>query len=456
MMKNIFLLLLLVSSISSAQHKIKGTLHPKPKTDWIILYKIEGTKQVFINNASIKSDSLKISKKREVVGTFEITLPPSAKSGAYRVTYATEVAGFVDFFYNKVDIYFILNPAFPDRTISFTKSEENISYKKYLDEIGALQETLDSIQGAVLQNPALKKNDTYKKILSTINKVQNKYLELSKNKYIEPFVKAFLRNNSPEIETFADNYMNNLNNNYFDKIDFSNKTLINSQFLTDRISDYVFYLHYSDDQNMQQNLYKEGIKTVILKIKNQSYQKEIIEYLISQFESSKNVEIIDYLFEKHYNALPETLQDKKFKTEKLAFFATEIGRIAPDFSWTEKGGKMKLSSLNESENYVLVFWSTSCSHCLLEIPQLHTFLKNKKNIKVIAFALEKDAFVWKNFSKTNLYGWHNVLGLKKWENEVAKTYKIVSTPSYFVLNKNKKIIAKPEEMEGLKALFEKK
>ena len=117
---------------------------------------------------------------------------------------------------------------------------------------------------------------------------------------------------------------------------------------------------------------------------------------------------------------------------------------------------MKLSSLNESENYVLVFWSTSCSHCLLEIPQLHTFLKNKKNIKVIAFALEKDAFVWKNFSKTNLYGWHNVFGLKKWENEVAKTYKIVSTPSYFVLNKNKKIIAKPEEMEGLKALFEKK
>jgi len=150
------------------------------------------------------------------------------------------------------------------------------------------------------------------------------------------------------------------------------------------------------------------------------------------------------------------LQDKKFKTEKLALFATEIGRIAPDFSWTEKGKKLQLSSLNEAENYVLVFWSTSCSHCLREIPQLHTFLKDKKNIKVIAFALEKDAFVWENYSKTNLYGWHNVLGLKKWENQVAKTYQIVSTPSYFVLNKNKKIIAKPEEIEDLKALFEKK
>lgn len=180
MMKNIFLLLLLVSSISSAQHKIKGTLHPKPKTDWIILYKIEGTKQVFINNASIKSDSLKISKKREVVGTFEITLPPSAKSGAYRVTYATEVAGFVDFFYNKEDIYFIFNPAFPDRTISFTKSEENISYKKYLDEIGALQETLDSIQGAVLQNPALKKMILIKKFCQPSIKYKTSILSFQK------------------------------------------------------------------------------------------------------------------------------------------------------------------------------------------------------------------------------------------------------------------------------------
>jgi len=456
MIKNIFALLLLVSSIGFSQHKIKGTLHPKPKTDWIILYKIEGTKQVFINNTTIKSDSLKIGKKKEVVGTFEITLPASAKSGAYRATYATEGAGFVDFFYNKEDVSFIFNPAFPDKTISFTKSEENILYKKYLDEISDLQEALDSIQIAVLQNPTLNKKETYKKILSNINKVQNKYLELSKNKYIEPFVKAFLRNNSPEIETSADNYMNNLKNNYFDKIDFSNKTLMNSFFLTDRISDYVFYFHYSDDQNMQQSLYKEAIKTVLLKIKNQSYQKEIIEYLISQFESSKNLEIIDYLFEKHYNALPEALQDKKFKTEKLALFATEIGRIAPDFSWTEKGKKLQLSSLNEAENYVLVFWSTSCSHCLREIPQLHTFLKDKKNIKVIAFALEKDAFVWENYSKTNLYGWHNVLGLKKWENQVAKTYQIVSTPSYFVLNKNKKIIAKQEEIEDLKALFEKK
>ena len=243
---------------------------------------------------------------------------------------------------------------------------------------------------------------------------------------------------------------------YFDKINFSNETLKNTSFITYRVADFVFYLNFSDDEKTQQNLYKEGIKKVLEKIKSQNYQKEIIEFLITQFEATKNLEIIDYLFEYQYNKLPEKLQDGTFKKEKLALFTTEIGRIAPDFSWTEKGKKMQLAALNDASHYVLVFWSTSCSHCLREIPQLHTFLKDKKNIKVIAFALEKEASVWESFSKTNLFGFHNVLGLKKWENEVARIYQIVATPTYFILDKNKKIIAKPDEIEDVKEFFRKK
>ncbi len=101
----------------------------------------------------------------------------------------------------------------------------------------------------------------------------------------------------------------------------------------------------------------------------------------------------------------------------------------------------------------MVFWSTSCSHCLREIPLLHAYMENKKGIKVIAFALEEDAFVWENYSKANLSGWHNVLGLNKWQNKVSTTYQVFSTPSYFVLDNNKKIIAKPNEIKDVKAFF---
>jgi thiol-disulfide isomerase/thioredoxin len=231
--------------------------------------------------------------------------------------------------------------------------------------------------------------------------------------------------------------------------------LINSSFLTNRILDYIFYINYSDDLNQQQELYKSSIETVLSKIKSDAYKRDVIQFLIEQFEGSKNLEIIDYLFEEHYNKLPITLQDKKFKEEKMALFETEVGRIAPDFSWQENGKNLKLSTLNDAENYVLVFWSTSCSHCLREIPELHTYMANKPHMKVIAFALENDAFVWETYKKTNLSGWHNVLGLKKWENETARTYQINATPTYFILDKNKKIIAKPNEIDDVKAFIEK-
>jgi len=82
-------------------------------------------------------------------------------------------------------------------------------------------------------------------------------------------------------------------------------------------------------------------------------------------------------------------------------------------------------------------------------------MKSKSNIKVVAFALEKEAFVWQQYTKVNLQGWHNVLGLNKWENKTARTYNINATPSYFVLDKNKKIIAKPNEFKDVKEIINK-
>ena len=164
--------------------------------------------------------------------------------------------------------------------------------------------------------------------------------------------------------------------------------------------------------------------------------------------------MIDFLFENHYEKLPESLQNKDFLKEKKALFATEIGRIAPDFSWKENGKNLNLSTLNEAENYVLVFWSTDCSHCLKEIPQLHKFLQDKNEIKVVAFSLERNDFGWKNM-KATLPNWHHVLGLNKWENKIARTYNINATPTYFVLDKNKKIIAKPEEFIDVKEFVNK-
>lgn len=455
MIKKLLSILFLISSISYAQYTVKGSMSPQIKTDWVILYKLEGTKQVFVNNTTIKTDSVMISGNKQAVSSFEITLPPSAKPGAYRATYKLEGAGFVDFFFNNEDVSFIFNPEYPQESIAFAASSENKMYTDYIADITAVQQKLDSIQIAVLQNPTIDAKEDYKNALKKVDDVQASYVEISKDKYIAPFVKASARSNPQEILTSANAYLDNIKTTFFNQLDFSNKRLINSSFLTNRILDYIFYINFAEDEKKQQELHKSSIEIILAKIEDVVYKKDIIQFLVEQFEKSKNLEIIDYLFESHYNKLPTAVQDKKFKDEKLALLAAEVGRIAPDFSWQENGRTLKLSTLNDAETYVLVFWSTSCSHCLREIPELHTYMKAKPNAKVVAFALENDSLVWENYSKTNLYGWHNVLGLNKWENKTARTYQVYATPTYFVLDKNKKIIAKPNVFKDVKAFFEK-
>lgn len=449
MMKKILAFILLTTSVIQAQYNVKATMTPALESDWVILYKIEGARQKFVENSKIKIDSVLVDGKKRAIGNFNFTFSADAKPGAYRATYRTEGAGFVDFFYNKEDISFAFHPDYPEQTIIFSKSVENILYRDYLSDISTAQQKLDSLQIAILKNSDLDLSTNYKTALEKVNLIQREYLKKTENKYVKPFINATLRANPKEILTTPKMYMSNMTNTFFNNMDFSNETLINSSFLVDRITDYIFYINYSEDKEKQQELYKKSIQTVLDKSTYLPFKKDVIEFLIAQFENSKNLELIDYLFENHYKKLPEGLQNKNFISEKMALFAAEVGRIAPDFSWKENGKNFKLSKLNEAEKYVLVFWSTSCSHCVKEIPELHTFLRDKQGIKVVAFSLEVDEFGWQSM-KTTLPNWHHVLGLNKWENKTARTYNINATPTYFVLDTNKKIIAKPEELKDVK------
>ena len=453
-MKNILAFIFLISPLIHAQYTINGTMSPAAISKWVILYKIEGTKQLFIQNSEIKTTETTVQGEKHKLGEFNFTMPKDSKTGFYRITYSLNDKGFIDFIFNKEDIRFNFHPDFPNESITFLTSKENILYRKYLDEISKEQENLESIQVSVLQNPALNLKIEYKSTLNKVNNIQKKYIRASKGMYVLPFIVASFRNNPSEIIAAPQKYMSNMIDAFFDNIDFNNKTLLNSSFLIDRITDYVFYINYSDDTATQQKLLKESIDKVLSKVENNFFKKDVIQFLISQFEVSMNLELIDYLFENHYNALPLHIQDKKFKVQKKGLFATEIGRNAPDFSWVEKGETLTLSKLNEGSYYILLFWGTECSHCLREIPQLHEFLKENKKITVIAFSLENNDFGWKNYKK-KLPNWHHVLGLKKWKNKIVNTYNINATPTYFVLDSTKKIIGKPNELKELKSFIKK-
>ena len=373
--------------------------------------------------------------------------------------YSQEGNGFVDFIYNKENIELTFNPASPVESIKFLNSEENEKFHEYKNELAHRIPKLDSLQRVYFSlKEDLKKieiNKKYKEAYNDFYEFQNKYENSTKGSLANHFIKSSKKYYAPNLIASPQEYLNSEKQHYFDFIDFDDKELRNSIFLTQKVVDYVFYLNGSDDIQVQNLLFKGAVNAVFSNINDDGLRSEMVTILLHSFSQVENTVLIEYIIKNYFNTLPEAFKDYKLIDQIQERVKLAVGKTAPDFSWNYKGELKKLSEIDIAENYIVVFWSTTCSHCLKEVPQLYEYIKNNTNVYVIAIALESDDLGF-NHHTSSFVNWTNVLGLNKWQNEIARDYEITSTPSYFVLDSNKKIIAKPEYFKDVKNIFDKK
>lgn len=103
----------------------------------------------------------------------------------------------------------------------------------------------------------------------------------------------------------------------------------------------------------------------------------------------------------------------------------------------------------KSNKKVIIFWSSTCSHCEKELPdilQKYEVLK-KNNIAVIGLSMDSDANSYQE--KVKSLPWTNDSELKGWYSSYSTTYNVHGTPSYFVLDADNKIIAKPDHAKDV-------
>lgn len=445
MTKSWILLLLFLAQSVLAQNAVKGTITGDNLLNAVTLYRLQGASQLYVNHT------------KPVDGAFSLTIQENAPTGMYRLLYDTQNQGFIDFIYNNenVELQFNTNNSF--ETLAFTASEENKQYQNYLKHNMLLQQKIDSIQFSyftLIDNVAKQKAvEAYKIELENYTNTQQKYLQQAQGNLAYHFIKANQKYYAPNIIETPEALLESEKQNYFAYVDFSDATLSKSTFLLEKAVSYIFYLNGSDDQNTQQQLYKNAINDVMQAAgENWFIKSEIVAALLYGFSQYENTEITEYLLENYYKTLPNNYQNAEVLKDMNDVLKLAIGKSVPNIFWEENGVKKNLLEIESAEHYVLVFWSTSCSHCLVEIPKLYQFLKDNNSVKVIAFALENDDLGFK-VHKENLKNWTTILGLGKWQNTTAVEFGIVATPTYFILDANKKIVAKPYELQELMDFF---
>ena len=446
MIKKILFAFLFISSFSYAQFTVKGELQPNGNYPYMIMYQLQGAKQNYIAHDSIRN------------GKFSITVPAQQASGVYRLVYDIKNRLFTDFIYDNENISLTLNPINPIQSVVFTSSKNNKIYQNYLKEAQPIQQKLDSLQTIYFNSSdkiADKKNsELYQKNNHNLTTSQKQFEALSTGKLVNHFIKASARYNTKDLIKSPTKYLASVKDHFFDNIDFNNEALLNSTFINDKINDFIFHLNTSDDKNILNQLYKEAITTVINKIRtNPGLTKDIEEGLLYTFAQQENISMVNTVLN-YYLQLPNELQDRGFISDIKGQLKTAIGNIAPNILWNEENKSQSLHMLSDSSYYIVVFWSSTCGHCLKELPLLKEYLKNKKEVEILSIGLETEES--KNSWKDETYyypDWIHIYGKDKWENKFAREYGVNATPSFFILNAKKKILAKPDDVRELKEYF---
>ena len=449
MLKKIFFVFLLFTSVINAQHAVKGKMEPISNFKWVVLYQLQGAKQNYITNTKVTN------------GEFNLIIPEKSSKGIYRLLYDLEKRLFVDFIYDNENVTLTFNPKYPNQSTVFTESENNKLFHSYLKAIALPQQKLDSLQVKYFNSTDKTEQEnivkSYYLFYRKLKANQANFENQSNEKLVNHFIKASARYNSAKPIKIPSDYLASIKTHFFDNTDFNNKALLNSTFINDKVNDFIFYLNTSEDPKMLTQLQKEAISTVITHLNsNKTLAKDIEEGLIYTFSQQQNVIMVNFMLN-HYLQLPKELQDASFINNIKAQLKTAVGMPVPNIIWKENGIQKDLYSLTDANHYVIAFWSSTCSHCLKEMPVLYDYLNDNAQIKVVAIGLEDSSSKagWqtqiKNYPKfTNVYG-DNI-----WENKFARDYGVNATPSFFVLDKNKKVIAKPDDVEELKAYFQKK
>ncbi|TLP76963.1 TlpA family protein disulfide reductase [Maribacter sp. ACAM166] len=428
-MKLLFTFYIILISIGlHAQGFISGNFSPPKDFKWLIAYELTPSGERYIADTSIKD------------GSFTIKIPVTAQAGMYRLVYAVPQDEFyIDVIYNTkehVKFNFSLQEG-----LTITNSEENKWYNEYLSKINTAQDILMDFY----ENRSDSKEE-YSTIVLKLKNLQKTYEENYTGTLAHSFIKSNRTYLPKDYESLAV-FLKHKKQHHFDYLNINNVVLQSSNFLTNKFSNYVFSA-LPIDIKTQVELEIEVIKNVtntaeIIKDTPIGFQIKALHQLweIAGVNSMSNV--ADYIFNSHLKKLAIANGNQKMVDDITSAARLRIGAVSPDIVWENKGKKHSLSTMEKADNYLLIFWSSTCSHCLNELPALHKALKNLSSLKIVAVGLEDDETNWKNVSAT-MPNFNHAIALGKWESEYARTFNIQSTPTYFILDSEKRFVDKPE------------
>jgi len=366
--------------------------------------------------------------------------------------------------------------------IAITGSPDNDLFAAYSRYLATIAPKLNYLQQQLRSAPNAADSNTIIEQQKKFNKELNDYRENIITTKPGSMVATFFQSvKTPELKewpkkadgtpdsTAAWRYMKD---HFWDGVNFYDNSLIRTPFFDPKLEDYYKYYVSVEADSV--------IKEVNYMLLASRSGKDIHQYLLGKFTDKYiNPEIMGqdkvflFLFNNYFSK-GDTLwlnekQRKYIFDRAYSLMANQINEDAPQLVLKDTTGNLaSLYSVKAPFTFV-VFWDPTCSHCKIEVPKLDSIYEAKwKQLGVQIFAVNTNENMfdeWKKFINENhLNGWHHA-----WQNREGRIadeqagqanyrqlFDIYQTPTMYLLDADKKIIAKKLSIEQYDAVIEAK
>ncbi len=406
---------------------------------------------VYLLNFYGEKNALLDSTRSDGAGSFSFLMPATLAPGLYRVSWGQEK--YIDLIFNRENISFRTNAGHASDSLVIIQSVENKIFYDFMVVDRISQTKLELLQPVVDYYPD--QDSFYFNAIANYEQVQRHQEEILDSlkrtfpdsysvkiltHYSTPFLSASL---PPNIRlTF-------LKQHYFDHVDYNDTSLLRSNVWSNKAISYLAL--YSSNRLSQKQLEAEFIKAVTVILSDAGENPEIfkflLDYLVSGFDKYHFEDVITYLAENFQDPYSCEDQEKKSALQKKldTFKKIAIGQSAPEFEIPDtKGQLVKLSGI-DAEYTLLIFWSSECGHCTQMLPKAKALYdaQKPKRYEIVAVSIDTSRAEWMQVVNEEKLNWINASELKGFDGKSADLYNIYATPTMFLLDRDKKIVAKP-------------
>ena len=191
---------------------------------------------------------------------------------------------------------------------------------------------------------------------------------------------------------------------------------------------------------------------ILSECKDYDSYKSVYQELISGYSAMGANLVVDYLRRLPHLEYLDVNSDQVNEMMNIAEFynRAQIGRKAADIQCLTINDKEFNLNQIKAKYTIVLFWSYSCPHCRGLIYELADLVEDYNDIALVTVNVSGDLKQVKRLlKKAGIKDGYNICDGKGWDSQIVDNYAVDMTPSMFLLDEDKIIIAKPFDVDDI-------